>query len=271
MPNSSHITSGARFWRSVVASAVVAAVSGCSANAPLIPESDAPFLYLILSQALIPTSPLVPADSTVNAFLLTVGTPLSSPYRGAERFEMWRKSDGAPFRWSEGARYLKEPPVGPRGLVLTNGASFVLEEDSSALGLGRRQLRALESYSLRIETGGVVITGEARIPAAPIATLVRTDSGMAIAWNRAEGAAAYFFQADTERFTGFFMTDTVVQLHFDRGDGTPAQPEARIVAYDSNVARYVADSTVGRSGITGAFGLFGAVSSTRLPLPSRVP
>lgn len=271
MPNNGHVPAGSGFWRSIVASAVVALAPGCSADAPLIPESDAPFLYLILSQAPIPTSALVPADSTVNAFLLTVGTPLSSPYRSAERFEMRRKADGAMFRWREGARHLKEPPAGHRGLALTNGASYVLDEDSSALGLGRRQLRALETYAIRIETGGVVITGEARIPAAPIATLVRTDSGMAVVWKRAEGAAAYFFQADTERFTGFFMTDTVVQLHFDRGDGTPAQPQARIIAYDSSVARYVADSTIGRAGITGALGIFGAVSSTRLQLPSRVP
>ncbi len=64
------------------------------------------------------------------------------------------------------------------------------------------------------------------------------------------------------------ITTKLVQLFYDVDPAfVPPNPEFRVIALDSNLVRYMSDSVQSRSGIEGAFGLFGATTSARIAVP----
>lgn len=263
-----HVSSRRRPAAAAFAACAAVMLGSCSDATGVVRTSDEPFVYAVL--ALEPINRFS-ADSVVRALLLTTGSPIRSPFRTAQSFEMRRESDNAPFAWKEIPGAVEQPPVGFRGISTAEG-NFTLAEARSAEGLGRRDLRAGESYALRIETDGAVVTGVVTIPAKPEPVLGQAGTRRFVAWPKVEAAASYRIVAETERFTVWSTRDTVVELLYDRGAGTPASPEFRVTAVDGNLHRYNTDWTIGSAGISGGFGVFGAVSSTaRVELPRDPP
>lgn len=239
--------------------------SSCSEGTGLSPTSEEPFLYVVLA-----TEPFQGSlsDSVNRALLLTTGTPIMSPYRTAQSFEMRRVTDDALFAWRHEAMSRGAPPIGFREVSMSQG-NYVLAEAGSAAGLGRRDLRPGESYSLLIVTDGRTVSGRVTIPESPRPALLTTGGTRRVSWPRVNAAGGYRIETNTERFgpTVGITPDTSVELHFD--GMRPLAPEIRVTAMDSNLYRYITDPTLARAGISGAFGVLGAVGpAARLLLPN---
>lgn len=238
-------------------------MSACTDD-PLTPApSDVPFLYLLIAPTPLPRAGEAPADSTIYALLLTTGTPLQTSPRTAEQFRMTRTRDGAAFAWS--ASTIDSLFANYRVASFFNGGNYALAERGSAQGAGRSDLRALDTLVLRVTTQGRELQGTTVIPARPALALAREGAQWVVRWPRAAGAAAYHI---TGYLTGFpeITTDTFYVL-FPR-DGIPGtpQPELRVTALDTNVYRYLVDSSRVRAGIQGGYGLFGAFNGTSIRL-----
>lgn len=241
----------------------------CSDGSPTIPTSSEPFIYLVLSPEPLPTGGPPPADSSILALLLTVGSPARSPFRLAERFEIRSTSDGSVFRWQGVTPSAVETPVGYRGVSLSS-ANYVLKNNGSPGSSGANAIRPLASYDLLIETENRVAKGRITIPGRPNPRLVTTDSRRFVVFSPVPGAAAYYVSADTEVFPGVFTRDTVLELRYERPPmSLPVSPEFRVIAVETNLYRYLSDTTIASAGIEGGLGVFGGASSARIPLPHR--
>jgi len=241
-------------------------LAGCGAGDPLTPASPEPFLYLVLSTAR--PAALPQPDSLLSAVLMTTGTPLRSEYRTAEQFAMRRVSDGASFAWS--ARGLTGPaPATYQFVTLAGAGNYLLADTAGAAGLGRQDLAPGETYTLRIDTDGRTVEGRVTVPGRPVPSLVRRGDRTFAVWPRTAGAAAYLVDGETEGRGAVVLTDTAYVLLYDRRDGTPANPAVRVTALDANLFRYMSDSTLERAGLTGGYGVFGAVSTGVLLVPVR--
>lgn len=248
----------------VLASGILAALlTACGSDGALVPSSDAPFLYVVVS----PGPASARAEGPLRAMLLTTGTPLSSPFRDAQLFELYRLPDSARYSWTKNPDTAPGDPVGFRGISLAFG-NYVLAEQSGNGTLGRRDLVSGASYSLRVVTGGRTIHGQAVLPMAPNPRIVLRDGRRMVVWSAAAGAAAYLFDANTESGGPRMTTDTVFELRYDRGAAIPPGPELWLTAVDANLFRYVTDTGTVSAGLTGAFGVFGATATTRIPLPN---
>ena len=116
--------------------------AGCGTADIIAPESDEPFLFLVLNWRTLSHYDL---DSfTQHALLVTAGSPSELPlYRSAQRFEMRRASDGAPFDWRAHTRLY--PEAGRIDFVELNSGNYYLPEKSSGNGLAYEDLEpALE-------------------------------------------------------------------------------------------------------------------------------
>jgi hypothetical protein len=235
-----------------VAAAVV--LCACHPDAPLVVRTDTPMVYLILT----PDSLESPIPE-LRALVANTGTPMSLEYVTPDRFTMRRKFDGSSFDWQA---------TTPIGTDTPFGGNYALAESASVAGLGRRDLKAGQTYTLEIALGDRVIIGQATIPEHPRPRLVvLTNGSRMVVWPKVAAAAAYGLEIDTDIAHTQTTADTFYLLH----DDFPAGPESRIVvtAMDSNWARYRGDSTATREGLTGAYGVFGAMSRTALALPSE--
>src|SRR5690606_18014442 len=107
--------------------------------------------------------------------------PIESPrYRSAERFEMWRASDGAAFDWRVYPNLVDEP--GTSDAVDLMMANWYLPEESSGDGLAYRDLEPGETYELEIETEGVVLRGRATMPESFTVTVLVRDGHRIAVW-----------------------------------------------------------------------------------------
>jgi hypothetical protein len=247
--------------------AVIVLVSTfCQAESGLVPTSQLPYIYVLLSSE--PLAVAVPSsDSSLVAFLLTAGSPTKSPFRHASRFELRAASANKPFKWVERAQTAPTESVGYRG-VPADSANYFLPNDSIADGLGRKQLHELLTYTLVIESDGVAVTGTTTIPAKPLPRLFVLNEKIVVNWARAPGALSYYVESDTEDAPGFISTDTSYALRYSRQPSTiPTNPEFRIIALDANATHFFIDGTTPRSGIDNGFGLYGSATSARLALP----
>jgi len=198
----------------------------------------------------------------------TTATPLQLEYRSVERFLMSRGSDGMRFAW----RAIAATQTTPDGRPLTTpiGGNYMLSERAGTDGLGRFDLVPGESYALDILTLGQRVTGSVNIPERPVPRLAERGGRRFVEWSRSRGAAKYLLQVDTDVQGTATVSDTFYALRDDLESGAlPARPRIRITAVDSNWWRYVSDSTVTTAGVSGAYGLFGALVSAELDLPRR--
>ncbi len=243
---------------------VLALLSGaCASDDPLVPASDEPFLYLVLNQR----TSLAYYDSLSSprqlALLLTVASPLEPmPYRTARRFEMRRASDRRLFDWRVYPDLVDNP--GTEGSIDLIYGNYHLPDSATAAGLGTADLRPGESYELEIETEGVVIRGQATIPAAFTASVEVRDGRRIVTWPRVPGAGGYLVEAYP--YPREPQRDTVYAVPAD----VPAGPMS-ITAVDPNFYRFLTDEDAGRAGIDAGFGVFGALTPASAPIELPAP
>ena len=245
--------------------AAIIGAMGCSDQSLSSPPSTEPFLYLIISPEPIPRRFPSASDTAIQSLLLTSGSASGAPFRSAERFVL-SDANGTTFNFAERTTASAIPGVDRQGASLEDG-NFILPFASSATASGASELRALGTYNLRIETGGRVITGKVLIPDRPQPMFMQDGAKRFVIFPEVAGAAAYLVGGDTELYPHVIRTNQV-QLFYNVDPAyVPANPEFRVVALDSNIVRYMSDSTISRSGIEGGLGLFGAVSSASIPVP----
>ena len=244
----------------------VGSVLACGDGSLSSPPSAEPFVYLIISGEPLPRRSPAPPDTAIQSLLLTVGSASGAPFRTADHFVITDEVDGSSFMFKERAAPGPTPGVGRSGATLEDG-NFILPFSGSATEAGASALKQLRIYDLRIETEGRVITGKVLIPDTPHPSVIQNAGKRFVVFPAVAGAAAYLVGGDTELYQ-HVISGTEVQLQYDVDPAfVPANPEFRVIALDSNLVRYMSDSTRSRSGVEGGLGLFGAVSSARLPVP----
>ena len=243
--------------------------AGCAGDRLVLPESD----EIVISVVLVPNA-ASPANQDLRAFLIRAGTPIRSPYLVADRFEMRRLSDGALFDWRPVAPEFDLPPadstaVGGSFIIPLNG-NYLLPRVGLAGRLGRQDLAAGETYTLVVEVQGRNIIGQVTIPGVP--TLVRTPdlaNGDSVVWRRVDGAEGYSVTTPDFYPLFGFTKDTVFQFD-SRIQAGQARTGTVVRAYEPQLFAYVqnfrfTNSRVGRAGIVGGLGVFGAYNSDSLP------
>lgn len=242
-------------------------IAGCANDAALTPESRAPFVFVILTstQAAIggPSQP----DSSIIGLLLTAGSPISSPFRKAERFEMRRASDGAAFEWIERTPSSGATGADFRGIVASDG-NYELNHATTTTGLGSDSIRPLESYTLTIDTQGSQITGLTTVPAIPQPRIVVDGTRRFVVFGPVSGAAGYV-ESVGDLSRGFLTADTLLEIRPGGLGSPPPNSEFQVIALDTNAFRYLSDTTRVSAGLVGGLGLFGAASAARIALPSQ--
>ncbi|HEX7051876.1 MAG TPA: hypothetical protein VF188_16840 [Longimicrobiales bacterium] len=237
------------------------AAAACAGDTVVVPESDAPFLYLVLNRRSLSQYDSIFEPHQL-ALLLTLGSTLEpSPYRTAERFEMRRASDGARFDWRIYPDLILDP--GTASSVQLIYGNYHLPDTSGPAGLGADSVLPGETYTLEIDTEGVALRGEATVPA-HFAVSVRVRDGQRIVeWPHVAGAAGYFVGAYP--YSPELQTDTFYVIPADAPGGQPML----VTAVDANLYRYIADDELGRAGIDAGFGVFGGVSVASTTVPGR--
>lgn len=248
--------------RATLGSALFLASQGCHGPSELIATSSDPFLYVVISPTPIPRGGSPPSDSAVYALLLTTGSSVRSEPRTAESFVMRRAGDGAVFPWSSTSVPSESLTAGHRGIAFYQGGNYVMAERSSATTAGRVDLKALDTLLLEISTLGVSIRGRTIVPEAPMLTLSDDGGRKVVWWPRARGAAGYMVGAGFS----YVSTDTVVDVTPLPGFELDSAASLTIAALDTNVFLFVTDSARASAGLSGAFGLFGAVNSSTIKL-----
>jgi hypothetical protein len=242
-------------------------IAGCANDRTLTPESAAPFVFVVLTSSQATIGGLAQADSSIIGLLLTTGSPLSSPFRRAERFAMSRDSDQAAFNWIERTPSSEIGGADFRGIVTSDG-NYQLEHASSAAGLGSDNIKPLESYTLTIDTDGSQITGHTTIPAIPQPRIVVDGTRRFVVYGPVAGAAGYI-ESIGGFPTGFLTADTLLEIRSDGFNPPPPNSEFRVIALDTNAFRYLSDTTRASAGVVGGLGLFGAASAARITLPAQ--
>lgn len=239
--------------RRAVAAALglVALTAGCRADDIVVPESDEPFLFLVLNWRTLSNYDL--ETFSQHALLVTAGSPGELPrYRSAQRFEMRRASDGALFDWRAHTRLYPEAG-GSIDFIELNWANYYLPETSSGNGLAYEDLEPGETYELEIETEGVVLRGRATIPESFTVSVVVQGGHRIAVRPRVRGAGGYIVGVDTHGDEPQADTTYLIPAN------VPAGARLEVRAVDENLYRYLSDDRVGRSGIDHGYGVFGAV------------
>lgn len=231
----------------------VALLAGCRGDEVLIPNSEEPFLNLVLNQRTV--SERV-GRSGQFAFLLTSGSPAEpARFRCAEHFTMRPTGTTAQFRWRALAC---SGEVGGYPAVSFNDANHYLPDPTTAEGLGAEAIQPGGAYELLIETGGRTIRGSVRVPVSFSASASEHNGRRMAVWPRVVGAAGYQIRLPDERLVTQTDTSFTVPDEVLRGE------QIEIRALDPNLWRYVTEDQLHRSGIDGGFGVFGAISTARL-------
>lgn len=244
----------------VVACLVVSA-SACGRDLPTFPQNADPLFYLALSAT--------PPDSApIRALLVTVGTPVRSEYRDAERFEMRRVRDGMRFAW----RHLPVSGTAPIGFLGTLrdsiAANFVLDDQAGTGTLGRPDVVAGETYTIDIVTLGVPMHGQTTLPEQVVPMLDTVAGEPVVHWPPVVNAAGYTVLSSLSTGVNIVTTDTIVTLP-QPIFLTDSIETIRVVALDANLFEFLNDPVAARAGIEAGFGVFGAFSEARVNRPVR--
>jgi hypothetical protein len=239
---------------------VVALLLGCSSEGAVIPRSDEPFLYLVLNQR-----PGGDAGAGVTrALLLKSGSPTYSEYLTASRFEMRGAADGALFDWQDRNRS-GPAPVDAHNASLAHG-NYELPAAGSGSRLGGQDVTPLARYNVTVEVGGRVLSGSTLVPAGFPLTAERRGDDWLVSWPHVAGAAAYSVEVRGPGAPPAFQTDTFVLIPPPHPAAWTPTTEVVIKALDTNLARYVLDRRVSRSGLDDGFGVFGSLTEARVTI-----
>lgn len=242
------------------------ALAACTADAPFLGESDEPVVILVLSRG--PTIGFrapepTPADSTLHALVATLDSPSGGTVRDIARFTMRRRRDGALFDWTTTA--------GGAPISFWMGRPSPAAEWNAHLAwhgtggrLGRADLASGDTYDLEIESEGRVITGSVTMPGAPQPTVTVRGADRVVAWAPVAGATRYSIQANDGFPFGWVLTDPTLTLTVGE---FPPPSWLLIFALEQNLASYIDARQVTRSGIVGAYGVFGATAMDSVAIP----
>jgi hypothetical protein len=247
-----------RRWRALGSLPVVACLAaGCGDGPTLVPQSDEPLVLFILSV----DAPVAP-DTALGGLLLTTGSPLRADYRSAERLELRRAGDGAAYALRMRPKS-GQAPIRLGASELTGNGNLVLANTTGTDGLGRADLVPGATYELVIESLGQTITGRATLPARPMPRRFERDGRRFVTWSPARGAAGYVVNVGIHRRV---FTDTLYEIPTGGFGGVGQEmPTVRVSAVDDNLLRFLSDTTLGRAGLTGAYGVFGGMAVAELP------
>lgn len=237
-------------------------ISACDTSLPATPTSDLPLVYVILAR-----DSVLPGDSVVSALVATAGTPAAATYRSVERFAMTRSRDGAAFAWRVDPTSSGTLAITPLSTAVPLRGNVILSRSSASFGLGRDSLEEGETYAFNIETQGVTVTGTVRVPDRPQPTRILRGGQEVVVWPRAPGAAGYVVRVETDWAPALALRDTEYVLKRDRpASEVPTNPRLIVTALDSNLTRFLTDTDARSAGVSGGYGLFGAMSTRYLPL-----
>lgn len=260
----SWIARARRLARAALLATAVASALACKGNDPLLAESAEPLLHVVIGLE-VPA----PGPHSLEALVLTAGTPLAPRYREIERFEMRRVHDGARLDWQTHQRSGElETSL---DLITFEGAGNVeLPWTGSDGRLGLQDLRPGDEFTLDVSTEGRTLTGSVTLPGLPV-PVYRNDQGVeVISWAPVPGAANYVLIADTDAPTSSRVTlDTSYVLRRDASPirPVPDEPVFTLIALDANLNRFIGDSLLARAGISGGYGILGAFVQVSIPIP----
>jgi hypothetical protein len=242
-----------RRWFRSLAIPGLAATIACDPGASLYSRTNDPMVVLILSR-----SGSLLFDVQLSAVFATTGVPTHVEFVSAESFETFRTSDNARFDWKE---VVPPPPAGGGLPFRPTSGNYVLEDNSTSNGLGRADLQPGETYRLSIQHSGRTIEGTTRMPDLPQPRVVQTPEGLRVVWRKLDGVPLYLVLGATVKPAVAFnqqLTSDTVAVPILIGD---LASSVRVIALDSNYARYLSDTLSTQSGVVGARGVFGSMSS----------
>jgi hypothetical protein len=241
--------------------------AACDAGNPNPPFDYTPSVVLLLGRDPLP---IADADSTLLAFLVTTGTPGSSPYLVADQFTMRRVSDGMVFDWTAIA-----PPRDTLAVWVpfaSKAGNYALAWNGSANRGGRADVTISEEYELTIDAGSQHISGRTHIPGR-VQFLPPMNNDSTVRWHKVPGAGSYLVGLDSTCCVAP-IGDTVFNVrNYLRPNpyGTPAATSITIVAVDSNYTAFFIRSQAGSAGLVGAHGVFGSYTWAQGSLAQLVP
>ena len=249
----------------IAALATVATLAACSADLPLPPDRDDPVLHLLVRP--MDAADTTAADSGLFAALLTAGDVIQSSYRTAERFDIVREGDGRRLAW----RHTGDTGPAPANFAaLAAGAGNYFLPRSGGAELGWEDIRAGDSFTLHIETGGAVVTGRVHVPGTIAPALEwRGDEAM-LTWPSVPDAGGYVVASDDRRVPGVqseVLDETSVVLDSDLALGIVYADTLAVVAVDSGLATFMRSPRAERAGLDAGLGLFGAYTRAVVVVP----
>jgi hypothetical protein len=239
--------------RILTLAALLGGTAGCTAAPVAVPDSDEPFLYLVLNQR-TPDRNTIDGRFAQHAVLLTTGSPAEPVrFRAAERFELRATGDPTLFGW----RAL--PVRGEQGSYPSaslDRPNWILPDTTAAGSASAKDIRPGVRYALTVVTEGRTLRGETVVPDSfSIRTTQDGDRRVAV-WPRVRGAAGYRIE----------FADEAPRVQSDTTFSFPSSARAgslTVYAMDPNVYRYTVERRSEREGLDGGFGVFGSVSVAR--------
>lgn len=240
----------------VLAAAGSLLLAACAGDPVRVPDDEAPFLYMVLGHRTVSEN-RYPEPAGQHGLLMTLPAPTEfALLRRAQRVEMRRVRDGAPFGWD--TLHFTHADRGYPGTNLRI-ANLHLPDSTADATLGAADLEAGEVYDLLVDTEGVTIRGAVTMPGRIAA---RLEPGGVLVWNEVEGAVGYRVLVSSLME---LTTDTVFRLTQEELEQPWAsRPYARVQALERNAWSYFSDPELGRSGIDTGFGVFGALTESRV-------
>jgi hypothetical protein len=222
-------------------------VCSCTTGTPVVHPRSEPFIYVVLNQREAPGTPQL-------GLITTLGSPTSSEYIVASKFQMTRTQDGRLFDFQDNGKRGAARQSNP--LANVGMGNYLLPEQSVPAGSGASDLRPGDAFVLRIVVGADTIEGSALIPAAFSARVENVDGVAVVVWPKVDGAAGYALAFRDIDLTPRFQVDTTFTLPQVPAPGS----QIRVKAMDANLTRYVFDSAATAVGISKGYGVFGAIS-----------
>lgn len=234
--------------------ALAGAAVGCGGgDAIVFPQSERPFLYLVLNQ----TVPAGGGSVAQPALLLTLMSADSAEYRSARSFLMRGIPGDTTFGWREGSLFgAVDFEQGPT--ARPEEGNYILRDSVPGPELGFAAIEPGGTYELVVESAGATIRGRVTIPDTFTISLVESGGELRAVWPEVDGAAGYSVDVRGDDITEpVFQTDTTFRLR-------PDSRSITVRAVDPQAFRYLTDDDARRAGLRGADGVFGAIQTATL-------
>lgn len=244
----------------------LASLSACESSPTLVRAEPSVTVYAVIS----PSGTASPAGGGLFALVAIQDGPFEGRYLTATAFSMQRINDGGQFAWEWAGQTGALPATQSNGFPMSE-ANYRLAPTAPPGLLGRDDLLPGDSVALSVTLSDRVVTGRIRVPTLPTPTLVVEGDSVVAVWPRDAHAGAYLVESASENRLFSFQTDTSVRLALDRpASQRPATTYLRVFALDSAYGRLTRDLLLRSSGLSGALGLFGAVTVDSVEIPAAL-